>query len=287
MFTPAKYRLVILTFLRDLRALWRLLQVAALIGGGIVTVRGLFPWLSPQLRQRIKQAWAARLVCTLGVRIESRGGELPPGSLIVSNHISWLDVFIINALAPTTFVCKDDVKHWPAIGWLVEHTETLFIERGNRAAAARSAQAMAERLRQGERVAVFPEGTSTPGNHMLPFRAALFEAALSAEAAVQPLALRYTDAAGKTSLAAAYYGEISFIESLLSIARSPRVHARLEVLPTLAPEQQERRSLAKQSEAAIADALGFLRPTQEAALESRTPGTSPGELINPESFPIP
>jgi 1-acyl-sn-glycerol-3-phosphate acyltransferase len=174
------------------------------------------------------------------------------------------------------------VKAWPAIGALVEHTGTLFIERGNRAAAARSAQAMAERLRAGERVAVFPEGTSTAGTHMLPFRAALFEAAIEAAAPVQALALRYVDeASGHTSLAPAYHSEISFGQSMLSIVRGPSFCARLQMLEPLSAAA-DRRALALQSESAIASALGFLLPTAQAAVQSKTPETSPGVLLGSE-----
>lgn len=272
---------MILTPFRTLRSLWRIAQVVLLVLAGIAIVRMLFPHWSPLRRRQVKQAWAARLVATLGVRIESAGEAFPEQALIVSNHVSWLDVFVINALTPATFVCKDDVKHWPAIGWLVAHTGTLFIERGSRAAAARSAQAIAERLQAGERVAIFPEGTTTQGLHLLPFRAALFEAALGAGCAVQPLALRYLDETGKPSIAPAYDGDVSFGQSMLSIARSTGLRARLQVLPAL-PPTADRRALALHSETAIATALGFsLEETQ--ALDAPRP--APESAATPVTRP--
>ena len=253
---------VTLNVFREIRACWRILQVIALVFGGIAIVRLLFPFWSKPRQRRIKQAWSARLVATLGVRIDATGPQIPEQTLIVSNHISWLDVFVINALTPATFVCKDDVKSWPAIGWLVEHTGTLFIERGSRAAAARSAQAMTARFGAGERVAIFPEGTTTQGTHLLPFRAALFEAAVSAAARVQPLALQYQDAAGQLSRAPAYDGDISFGESMLAIVRSNGLKARLQILPLL-DTSESRRELALASESSIAQALGFMNPEGE------------------------
>lgn len=241
--------------LREIRAVFRLLQVALLIAGGLLTVRLLFPLLGTKPRQRIKQAWAARVVAALGVRIELDGEPLAAG-LAVCNHISWLDVFVIDAVSPTTFVCKDDVRAWPVIGWLVEHTGTLFIARGSRAAAARSAQAMSARLTRGERVAIFPEGTTTSGEHLLPFRAALFEAAPESGARVQPLALRYVDAGGQHTRAAAYDGDLSFGQSLLRIARSSGLRAQLTHLDAL-PGGLDRRELCRQAESRIAATLNL------------------------------
>lgn len=241
--------------LREIRTAFRLAQVAALILGGMLTLQMLFPVCTISMRRRIKQAWAARLVRALGVSIDSSGQPTQHG-LVVSNHISWLDVFVINAITPTTFVCKDDVRNWPAIGWLVAHAGTLFIARGSRSAAARSALAMAERLRNGERVAIFPEGTTTDGRRMLPFKSALFEAAPSSRADVQPVAIRYEDHQGQPSPAPVYDGDISFIESLFAIARADGLYARVGHL-TVLPGSLDRRSLSYQAEQAIAAELGL------------------------------
>lgn len=243
-------------FFRELRALLRLTHVLWLIARGIITIRLFFGHWGDEQRRAMKQDWSRRLVAALGVSYSANQAELPAGILIVCNHISWLDVFILNAIAPTTFVCKDDVKSWPAIGWLVEHSGTLFIERGSRAAAARSAQAMAARLHAGERVAIFPEGTTTQGKSMLPFRPALFQAAVDAQVPVQPACLRYLDPAGNITIAPAYDGDLSFAQSMLNILRAPTLHAHMHFLPTL-PPGTARRELTLQSESAIASALGF------------------------------
>jgi 1-acyl-sn-glycerol-3-phosphate acyltransferase len=245
---------IALATLRDIRAAFRLVQVALLIVGGIATARLLFPHWSAERCKRIKQAWSRRLVASLGVRIESTGEPATHG-LVVSNHISWLDVFVINAITPTTFVCKEDVRHWPAIGDLVAYTGTLFIERGSRTAAARSAHAMTARLRSGERVAIFPEGTTTGGNQLLPFKPALFEAAASAHAPVQALTLRYTDKHGAHSRATAYDGDISFGQSLVTIARSSGLKVHIDHLAPQAAglDRREHCRCAEQSIAAHLD----------------------------------
>jgi 1-acyl-sn-glycerol-3-phosphate acyltransferase len=241
---------------REVRAFWRLSQLAWLIAWGLLIIRFAYPRWPEHQRRAVKQAWAGKLLFVLGVRPGKISAELPPGALIVSNHISWLDVFVINALTPSCFVCKDEVKHWPLIGKLVSHSGTLFIERGNRAAAARSAHAIATRLSAQERVAIFPEGTTTQGTSILPFRAALFQAALDAGVPVQPVALRYVDARGEPCLAPAYSGDTGFGESLLAIARTSGLRAELHWLDML-PPQHERRELTRQAEAAISRALGL------------------------------
>lgn len=241
--------------LRELRCAIRLTRVGLMILAGIAIVRLLFPFWSPQTRRRVKQRWAGLLVASLGIRLSAHGQASPDG-LVVSNHISWLDVFVINAVAPTTFVCKADVRDWPGIGWLVEHTGTLFIDRNSRSAAARSAQEMSARLQQGERIAIFPEGTTTGGEQLLPFKPALFESAAASAVGVQPVAIRYTDAQGRRSRAPAYDGDISFAASLLALGRAHQLTATLTHLPSL-PSGLDRREYSQRSGHVIAAALGL------------------------------
>ncbi|KAF7599594.1 MAG: 1-acyl-sn-glycerol-3-phosphate acyltransferase [Candidatus Dactylopiibacterium carminicum] len=248
--------------LREIRAFCRLIGVFTLIGGGLLTARLLFPCWTPARCWRVKQGWARLLLHVLGVRLRAPATPLPAAALIVSNHTSWLDVFVINAVTPTHFVCKYDVRDWPLIGALVSLTGTLYIARGSRAAAARSAGAIAARLGGGDRVAVFPEGTTTHGERLLPFRPALFQAAVDAGVPVQPMALRYEDAQGRPSLAPAYDGEISFWQCLCAIARASGLQARLTFLEPLAPNA-DRRILAQQAETQIAAELGLVRPLEE------------------------
>ncbi|MDQ7990889.1 MAG: lysophospholipid acyltransferase family protein [Candidatus Dactylopiibacterium sp.] len=241
---------------RTLRSAWRLLGVLALILGGLVVLRALFPHWQPAQRARVKQRWSRALVATLGVRIEASGPAPAPGTLLVGNHVSWLDVFVLNALAPTSFVCKSEVRGWPLIGALVSRSGTLFITRGSRAAAARAVQSIARRLAAGERVAIFPEGTTSSGDRLLPFRGALFEAAIAAGAPVQPFALRYLDALGQPSTAPAYDGDVSFLQSLLAIVRSEGLCARPVYLAP-ASGVPDRRALCRRAEHEVSTALGF------------------------------
>ena len=174
----------------------------------------------------------------------------------MSNHISWLDIYVINALVPAAFVAKDDVKGWPLIGWLCEHTETIFIERGSRAAAQRTRETMTGCLRAGAHVAVFPEGTTTGGDRVLPFHAALFQSAIDAGVPVVPLALHYVDRQGNPSRAPAYDGDITLWQSMRTIVRADGIAVDLRVLELLESRTAERRQLSARCHYAIACHLG-------------------------------
>lgn len=215
----------------QLRAIFRLLRVGMHLAWGLATVATVYLFLRRPARLWLKRRWSAQLVAMLGVRCRV-GGELPSGPrLLVSNHVSWLDIFVINTLAPTAFVCKADVRDWPAIGWLCAKTETVFLPRGSRSAARHTAGLIASRLAEGWLVGVFPEGTTSDGRQVLPFHAALLQGALDAGQAIQPLALRYGDPSGCRSLAPAYCGETTLLQSLWRIARQPAIIASLSVLP--------------------------------------------------------
>lgn len=238
-----------------------MLRVGCHLIRGLATVQFVFPFVDAERRRNVKQRWARKLVTVLGIRLRQEAIDLPAGALIVSNHISWTDIFVINALTPTTFVCKDDVRGWPIIGWLVEHTGTVFIERGSRAAAARTGEVISQRLQAGERIVFFPEGTTTDGSQLLPFRAALFQAA-SGSAAVAPLALRYVDADNARHPAPAYDGDITFGECMRAITQADDLFATVEGLPML-PANLDRRELAVQSHRMLAVALGVAAGTAD------------------------
>ncbi len=230
----------------------------------------VFPWARPALRRALKRRWSRQLVGILGLKVGAGGTAPIPSGLLVCNHISWLDIYVINALAPAAFVSKDDVKDWPLIGWLCQHTETIFIERGSRAAAQRTRETMVAQLAGGTHVALFPEGTTTDGSKVLPFHGALFQSAIDACVPVVPLALRYVDADGKPSRAPAYDGDITLLQCMHAIARTSGLSAQVRVLAPLDTANVDRRHLAAHSHRAIAWHLGHARP-----------GTTPSPTVSP------
>ncbi len=253
----------------NLIAALRLLRVALHLGYGLAVVSWVYPALDRQSRLRLKRRWSRQLLAIFGVRLCVAGADGRAG-MRVANHVSWLDVFVINAMEPVSFVAKDDVARWPLLGLLAQRTDTIFMARANarasRAAGARVAAALAD----GHNVAVFPEGTTTEGDVVLPFRSALFEGATDAGAEVQPLFIQYLDRHGRRSTAPAYCGDTSLLESLWRLATTPRIDARVTCLSPVATQGRQRRELAAYCQFMVASAL-FLAQSDE-SVEHRNPG---------------
>lgn len=219
---------------------------------GLLTCAVLFPWLGVRSREWHIRRWSRRLLRILGVELEvvdatgtAVHGAARQGAMVVSNHISWLDIYVIHCWQPVRFVAKSEIRGWPVIGWLCDKTGTIFIERGRKRDAHRVLHNITDVMLQGDLVGVFPEGTTTDGTAVLPFHANLMQAPISGGLPVQPLGLNYLDAAtGQPTLAAAYIGDTTLLQSLEAILRAPRIKARLVIGPALAPVSGDRRELA-------------------------------------------
>ena len=140
--------------------------------------------------------WSRGLCRILDVQLRPRGTPFVGAALFVANHLSWLDIFCIAAVCPTHFLAKQEVAGWPLFGWLCRRAGTAFIRRGGDHGAGEAMEHLVWRLRQGERVLVFPEGTSTTGETVRRFHPRLFQAAILARCPVQAIALRYPQAGG-------------------------------------------------------------------------------------------
>jgi len=229
----------------------RFLRVGLLILSGVVTVIFFYPVLDEAARARRKQRWSQILLDILGIRVEADLAHVTPGSLIVANHISWLDIFVIGAVLPAAFVSKVEVRNWPILGWLAAINETIFLRRGSHGHARLINAEIGEKLLAGKHVVVFPEGTTTDGLRLLSFHGALLQPALTAGRPVVPLALSYWEADGERSLVPRYDGDISFGECLKSILSRRCLRARLQSLPVLGAAGEDRRTVAKAAQAAI------------------------------------
>ncbi len=242
--------------MRAALACWRLAGALghALRGLAIITWR--FPRLTPPQRQAEVQRWARGMLAVLGIGLEVHGEPVAGGpALLVSNHISWLDILVVHAGRYCRFVSKADVHHWPLIGPLATGAGTLYIERASRRDAMRVVHHMADALRAGDVLAVFPEGTTSDGRDLLPFHGNLLQAAIHAEVPVQPLALRFIDAATREpSFSPCYIGDDTLVGSLWRTLTGPRI---LAVVRYGAPQPcagRDRRAWAADLHAAV-DAL--------------------------------
>jgi len=236
---------------------WRLARLVLHLVQGVVTCAIVFPWASDSLRERLIQRWSVRLLGICRVRLErAAGADSLAHALIVANHISWLDIFVINAVHPCRFVAKAEIRAWPVVGWLVAQAGTVFIARGNRRDLRHIFKGLVEALGQHRRVAFFPEGTTGSQGTLLPFHANLFEAAIDAAVPVQPVALAYLDDRGAWHPAVDYTGETTFVDSIVRIIKGGPIVARLACLAPIPAVGSHRRELAQAAHAAIAAKLG-------------------------------
>jgi 1-acyl-sn-glycerol-3-phosphate acyltransferase len=220
-----------------------------------------YPWLALSLQRRILRRWSIELLDVLGVEILLDSDDAlhrVRHGLIVTNHISWLDVFVLNAVVPMRFVAKSEVRRWPVIGWLCARAQTIFLERGNPRAAARLNVQLVEMLQRGECLAVFPEGTTTDGARVAHFHPTLLQPAIDAGAPLHPIAIRYQDERGQRSDAAAYIDDLSFGASLWQIMSAPCLQVRLVACAPLDATDSDRRTLTRNAHQHITAALQTL-----------------------------
>ena len=201
---------------RQIIALVRLTGVVLHLLSGARIIWWRFPKLTQPERNAQVQVWAATMLRRLSITLAVHGDAAVQGPvLLASNHISWLDIVVIHAARHCRFISKSDVKHWPLVGLLATGAGTLYIERQSRRDAMRVVHHMAERLRAGDVLAIFPEGTTGDGLQVLPFHANLLQAAISAEAPIQPIALHFSDrVTGEYSLAPCYVGDDTLVGSV-------------------------------------------------------------------------
>ena len=221
--------------------------------------------------------WSAKLVRIVGVRVQATGplpGEHEIGGMVVSNHVSWLDIFVLSSVRPTRFIAKSEIRDWPLAGWIAERAGTLFIRRERRRDTARLRQVVHAALLQGDRVGLFPEGTTTEGDRLLRFHSSLFEAAIANEAHVHPAAIRYEHADGSLCRDMAYAGEMSFMQSLALSLRQRGVVARVAFAPVVETRGRDRRAVAAIAEDRVASLLG-LGPEGRAPRTARDPPAAP------------
>lgn len=201
----------------------RLFAVTALVIHvlvGLLIASIVWPLSSSSFKRRSEQWFASRLLKIVGVRLqveyacESSKPVTGVGKLYLSNHVSWLDIFAFNSNSPITFIAKSEIASWPLAGALARKSGTLFIERGRRHAVRDVVHKAADCLKSGRDVAVFPEGTTGPGDAPLHFHSNFVQPAILANVPVVPVSLQYLNALGQWTPAPAYLGEQSLVENL-------------------------------------------------------------------------
>jgi len=231
---------------KHLRALWRVLRSTAHVVHGLWIIRSEFGRLSHSECQLLVREWSRKMLRLMGVELVVQGDVPSHGPLMmVANHLSWLDILVMNAAQPSRFVSKADAQHWPLLGSLITGAGTLYIERENRRDAMRVVHHVAERLQAGDIVSVFPEGTTSDGLALLPFHANLFQAAIAASAPVLPVALRYIDSrSGQAHQGPVFVGDDTLVASIWRTLQADTVQAVVRYGTPTRAEGRDRRAWA-------------------------------------------
>jgi len=231
--------------LRLLIAGWRIASAVSHLLHGALICAFVFPFITAEQQRRHVGWWSASMLRRMGIALRSEGAPRGAATLLVANHISWLDILAINAVYPSRFVSKSDVRRWPLIGWLVACGGTLFIERERKRDALRVVHQVAAALKEGQTIAVFPEGTTSEGHGLLPFHANLLQAAVSTGTPIQAVALRFSDSRDAVSRAAAYVGDMHLVRSLWSVVMASQMCAQLKWLSPMPSDGVDRRELSQ------------------------------------------
>ena len=244
--------------MRSLLALLKLTRCSLHLLHGMWTILTRFSNATHEQRSQHVADWSKRFLQLLGVAVKVNGQPLQKGPLmVVINHVSWLDILVMLAAQPVCFVSKSEVRHWPIIGWLATNVGTLYIERAKARDALRVIHQIAESLKAGHLIGIFPEGTTSDGKSLLPFHANLLQAAIASGSPVQPVALRFLEANGSLSMSPTYINDDTLLSSVWRMLRADPVTAQLDFLPSMESQGLDRRELAAQLQQLISKSLGY------------------------------
>lgn len=240
--------------------IWVWAQIWMHVLCGVCTLSFIFPFLNRENKDKKIQEWSKRLLDIFNIELLVQDAMLLGSTphLIASNHISWLDIHVINAFKPIRFVAKSEVASWPIFGWMATQLGTVFIRRDSAKHARLVVAHMADVLKT-QSICIFPEGTSTIGSTVLPFKPNLFESAIVAKAPVYPIAIQYiSKMTGVRSESPAFVGDMGLLESMSKIIENRSLIAKITILPprfSALNSNIDRKELAKTCQESIAKTL--------------------------------
>lgn len=218
---------------------------------GLLIAALILPFANKSIKSRLIKWWCRHLLAAFNLQVVS-SGHIPPANLLLSNtmfvanHISWSDIHALNGIVSLRFIAKSEIKNWPIFGYLVSCANTLFIDRNNKKDAKRTINIAAESLAAGDNLCFFPEGTTTDGTVIKPFKSSLIQAAIEAKSIICPVAIRYPNPDGSINTSVAYAGETTLIESMQKILLQKQAVIELHFLTPITPAEylnQDRREL--------------------------------------------
>lgn len=197
-------------------ALWRIIKLVNHFSYGAIKVFLFAKFYNDTQKATLLQTWSKKLLHILDIHL-ILNGHLPnqlANTLIVSNHISWLDILIIFTVNKPRFVAKQEIANWFILGRLAKAGDTIFINRANKKELTQINKQLSTALAEGTCVAIFPEGTTSLGDSLLPFKAPLFEPIYQSKGKVLPIAIQYKDTNGRINNRPSFVGKISLLTSI-------------------------------------------------------------------------
>lgn len=235
-----------------IRLFYKLFLIILLFVNGCVIAAGVFPVINALCstnnaktrRDKIKKQWLQRFSSIMRLHIV-REGELPKqAAVLVSNHISWLDIIVIGQHLPVYFVAKSDISSWPVIGYLSRQAGTIFIRRGDKKHILETAEKMVWLLKQNNTIVAFPEGTTTSGDEVLGFHASLFQPALLTKSLIHPVAIQYRGVAKEQ---APFIGDDAFVPHLIKMLSLEKIEVSLSFLPVINSSGKSRHAVSNEA----------------------------------------
>jgi 1-acyl-sn-glycerol-3-phosphate acyltransferase len=191
----------------------------------------------------------------LNIQLVVNGRPTQQPALWVCNHISWLDILILAGNNTLDFIAKSEVASWPVLGGIIRRTGTLFIERDNIFKAYKALPELQQRLQSGIPVLVFPEGTTTQGESVLPFKPMFYQAAIRGNLLIQPISIHYERSDGSSCKEVAFIDDDDFSVSFKGTLKQPKIFAYITYLPAMKAEHWHRKKMAYQNQQQINDTI--------------------------------
>lgn len=218
---------------------------------GLLVASIAFPFAGNAIKARLIQWWCTGLLAAFNIHVK-KTGAVPDASttltntMFVANHISWSDIHALNSVIPLRFIAKSEIKNWPIFGFLVSKANTLFIDRSKKQDAKRTIDIAQQSLQGGDNLCFFPEGTTTDGTEIKPFKSSLIQAAILAKSCIYPVALHYPNPDGSINTKVAYAGDTTLGESMHNMLLQKKPVIELHFLAPITPAQyvsMDRRAL--------------------------------------------
>lgn len=240
---------------------------------GLLIATLVLPFAGSARRAQLIQWWCKQLLAAFNLQVRTHGhvpnnttqphathfhATQPRATLFIANHISWSDIHAINSVVRVRFIAKAEIRQWPIFGYLVSRANTLFIDRSRKRDAKRTLDAAVQSLQAGDNLCLFPEGTTSDGSTVLPFKSSLIEAAILAKASIWPVAIRYPHPDGGINTEAAYAGDTTLVASMQKLLRQRQPVIELHFLAPMtadATTPHDRRALARHMETLIRQQL--------------------------------